>query len=188
VEVEHEKMTVLLGGLAAVIPRYRSSRIGGDLQRDDPVVRILAKVNGAIFYVPFSIRHLQCDMRIHWGRIILGAFILEVVLFIILVPIGSIFGMTAFFVSVPIGCFLFGFLLGMWVVRNLKSGFVLHGALVGIIATILYLGLCAASPGSIPAAVAVYGLLLFVFSNALRIAGCMAGAFAQEQRKLRAAS
>ena len=114
--------------------------------------------------------------KISWGRIVLTAFLLEVVLFVVLVPIGQVFGNSVFFLVVPIGCFVFGFLAGMWVVRKLLSRFLLHGTLVGIIATLLYLGLCAMAPGSIPAAVAVYGLPLFVLSNGLRIAGCVAGA------------
>ena len=44
---------------------------------------------------------------------------------------------------------------GMWVVRPLSSGFFVHGSLVGILATIFYLGLCAMGPGGIPAAAAV---------------------------------
>ena len=114
--------------------------------------------------------------KISWGRIVLTAFLLEVVLFVVLVPIGQVFGDSVFFVVVPIGCFVFGFLAGMWVVRKLRSRFLLHGTLVGIIATLIYLGLCAMGPGSIPAAVAVYGLPLFVLSNGLRIAGCVGGA------------
>jgi hypothetical protein len=149
--------------------------------------------------VPFPVSDpLQCDMtnatihaenqtragaKIYWGRIVLGAFLLEAVLLVTLVPLVPIFGQMVFFVAVPIGCFVFGFLFGMWVARKLRSGFILHGALMGILATLLYLGLCATQPGSIPAVVAVYGLFLFLLSNGLRIAGCIAGAFAQGRRR-----
>ena len=114
--------------------------------------------------------------KVFWGRIVLTAFLLEVVLFVVLVPLGQVFGNKFFFVAVPIGCLVFGYLAGMWVVHKLQSRFALHGVLVGVIATLLYLGLCAAAPGSIPAAVALYGLPLFVLANGLRIVGCIAGA------------
>jgi hypothetical protein len=126
--------------------------------------------------------------KIYWGRIVLGAFLLEVVLFITLVPLVPIFGEAVFFTAVPIGCFVFGFLFGMWVARKLRSGFVLHGTLMGILATLLYLGLCATQPGSIPAAVSAYGLFPFLLANGLRIAGCMAGAFFQGRTRTRTPS
>jgi hypothetical protein len=52
----------------------------------------------------------------------------------------------------------------------------LHGALIGIVATAMYLGLVFAQPGGFAAAVGTYGVRLFWFSQAMRIAGCVAGA------------
>jgi hypothetical protein len=122
--------------------------------------------------------------KVRWARIVLGAFLLETVLFVVLVPIGQVFGTQVFLVAVPIGCFVFGFLFGLWVVRPIRSGFVLHGAFMGILATALYVGLCAISPGSIPAAVAVYGLPLFLLANGLRIAGCIGGAVTRGRKSI----
>ncbi len=116
---------------------------------------------------------------IRWARVVLAAFLLEVVLFVVLVPIGQVFGNTVFLIAVPIGCIVFGFLFGMWVVRPLRSGFLLHGSLVGILATILYLGLCAMGPGGIPAAAAVYGTVFFLVLNAVKIGACVAGSIAK---------
>lgn len=47
----------------------------------------------------------------------------------------------------------------------------LHGALIGILATAMYLGLVFAQPGGFAAAVGTYGVPLFCFSQAMRIAG-----------------
>jgi hypothetical protein len=123
-------------------------------------------------------------MKLRWGRILLGAFLLEVVLFIVLVPISFILGETVFFTAVPIGCVLFGFLFGFWVARKAPALLVLHALLVGVIATALYLGLCAVAPGSLPAAVAVYGLLMFITVNVLRILGAIAGGFFAQRKRL----
>jgi hypothetical protein len=92
-------------------------------------------------------RTLQTDKRlgtrrnIRWTRLVIAAFLLEVVLFIVLIPVRRVFGDTVFLISVPVGCIVFGFLSGMWAVRPLRSGFLLHGFLLGILATILYMGL-----------------------------------------------
>ena len=52
------------------------------------------------------------------------------------------------------------------------SARMLHGALIGIVATVMYLVLVFAKPGGFAAAVATQGLPLFWFSQAMRIAGC----------------
>ena len=122
---------------------------------------------------------------IHWGRILAGGLLLELLLFVVLIPIGLVFGMpgvpgatdfTVFFVAVPVGCFVGGYAVAAWILRRVTSRRVLHGALLGVAATLLYLGLCAVQPGGIPAVIAGYGPPLFWASQALRIAGCALGA------------
>ena len=120
-------------------------------------------------------------MNIHGIRVVLGALLLELILFVVLVPIG--FANTAIFlIAVPIGCFVFGYLVTKWVLRTLTSGWVLHGALVGIVATAMYFGLVMSSPGGLAAGVATYGAPLFYFCQVLRIAGCVAGGWHQQRR------
>jgi hypothetical protein len=63
-----------------------------------------------------------------------------------------------------------------WLLRQVSSARLLHGALVGILATAMYFGLVFASPDGLAGAVAIYGAPLFYASKGLRIAGCMAGA------------
>jgi hypothetical protein len=120
-------------------------------------------------------------MSIHWRRVVLGAVLLEIVLFTVLVPIGFV-STTAFLVSVPIGCFVFGYLVTRWLLRTLSSGFLLHGTLVGIVATAMYFGLVFMQPDGLSSAIAVYGVPLFWFSQAMRIAGCVTGAL-RDQRQ-----
>ena len=134
---------------------------------------------------------------IRWGRVILGALILELALFAVLIPIGVIFGLpstapgapavdaTVFFASVPLACLVLGFLAGVWVARKTTASFVLHGSLLGIVATLIYLGICAIPPSTIRAVVAMYGAPLFLSVNGLRIAGCIAGAWYQGTQRVR---
>jgi hypothetical protein len=114
-------------------------------------------------------------MSIRWMRVILGALLLEIVLLVTLVPL-SFGNMTLFLTAVPIGVFVFGYLVSWWILRNVTSAPMLHGALIGVVATAMYLALVFAQPGGFAAAVATYGVPLFWFSQAMRIAGCVAGA------------
>ena len=123
--------------------------------------------------------------RLHWGRIAGGAVLLEILLLAVLVPIGLAFGMpgmpgatdfTVFFVAVPIGCLAGGVAVTRWMLRGVSSRRLVHGLLIGVGATLLYLALVAFQPGGIAAVAAGYGPPLFWASNALRIAGCVLGA------------
>ncbi len=119
-------------------------------------------------------------MTIYWGRVIGGAFLLELILFAVLVPIGGV-NRTLFLVAVPIGTFVFGYLVSWWVFRKVRSALWVNAALLGALATLIYLGIVIASAG-IGAAIATYGLPLFVFANAMRVAGCLVAAFHLQRR------
>jgi hypothetical protein len=114
-------------------------------------------------------------MSIRWIRVILGALLLEVVLLVTLVPL-SLVNKTLFLTAVPIGVFVFGYFVSSLILRKVPSAPMLHGALIGIVATAMYLGLVFAQPGGFAAAVSIYGVPLFWFSQAMRIAGCVGGA------------
>src|SRR5207248_733671 len=119
-------------------------------------------------------------MTIYWGRVIGGAFLLEVVLFAVLVPISAI-NQTLFLIAVPVGAFVFGYLVSWLVFRKVRSDLWGNAALLGVLATVMYLGLVIASAG-IGAAIATYGIPLFVFANAMRVAGCLAAVFVLHRR------
>lgn len=121
-------------------------------------------------------------MQIRWVRVGAIAVALEVVLFAVLVPI-SFMNQTVFLVAVPVGVFVFAFLLTRWFLRPVTRHVLLHGTLIGVVATALYLALVAAQPGGLGAALAVYGAPLFWFSQALRVIGCLAGAAARQHRQ-----
>ena len=126
--------------------------------------------------------------RMRWGRIIVGGILLEGGLLVIAVPIlafvpnpfsGPATGgadFTAFYASVAAACFVAGLLGGAWVSRAVVSARVLHGALSGIIATLIYLAICSVPPNSIAMVAAGYGLAVFIAINTLRIAGATVGA------------
>jgi Sec-independent protein secretion pathway component TatC len=127
--------------------------------------------------------------RIRWGRILIGAVLLELVLIAAAVPLlgfvakplapgaeNASGNYTIFFVAVAAACFVVGALMGWWVARPLLSQFVLHGALTGIVATAIYLAICSIPPTTIPAVFAAYGPFWFLLANGLRIVGASLGA------------
>jgi hypothetical protein len=125
--------------------------------------------------------------RIRWGRVLIGAVLLEAVLLALAIPLLGFVAnpfapgaqgsgdFTVFFVSVALLCFAVGTLCGWWVARPLTSKRALHGALTGIVATMIYLGICSIPPTTIPAVIAAYGPFWFFVANGLRIVGATLG-------------
>jgi hypothetical protein len=115
-------------------------------------------------------------MKIHWERVVIAAFVLELVLFATLIPIQLAFGMRAFLIAVPIGVFVESFLITRWSLRRVQFRTLLHGLLIGLIATLFYFGLVLATSGSVQPVIDTYGPFWAVFGNLLRIAGALLGA------------
>jgi hypothetical protein len=123
------------------------------------------------------------SFRLRWGRIVVGAILLELVLIVVLVPPLQILGPEKVIPFVSPALFVLSFGVAWWILRKTPQRRVLHGALIGVLATAIYLLLCLASPEGLSSVVAMYGATLFVIGNGLRILGCMAGAYALERRK-----
>src|SRR5262245_19183156 len=102
-------------------------------------------------------------MRIHWLRVLLGGFLIEVVLAVVLIGGVTAAGVdlangvsTASALIIGVGCFAAAFLIVLWLGRGIEShGVVLNGFLMGLVATLLYIGLVAGS-GQMSAALAAY--------------------------------
>jgi hypothetical protein len=123
-------------------------------------------------------------MKIYWIRVLVAAFLFEVALVALTIPIVQFFGMEAFVPFVPPVCFVVGYPFGAWAVRKAESGFALHGLLVGIVASIIYFALILGESGSIQPVIDLYGPVLFFLANALKILGCVAGAYAGGRRRV----
>jgi hypothetical protein len=57
-----------------------------------------------------------------------------------------LFGQRAFLASILIASAVLPFLFALWVCRKVDSQFVLHGALVGLVAALIYVGLAWGQP------------------------------------------
>jgi len=125
---------------------------------------------------------LQDSTKLRWGWIVAGAVILEVALILLFVPMLMFTDISKIAPFAGIGAFGLGFLVSWWVVGKVHGRRVLHGALIGILATIIYVGLCMANPDGIASVVAMYGPVLFVVGNGLRIVGSITGAWFHRSR------
>ena len=112
---------------------------------------------------------------IRWGRVLLGGFLVEVTLFAITLPVFLLAGMPGILVMVVPALFIVDFLFGYWVARRVQAQFALHGLLVGVVATLFYLGLNLAMSGSLTPILEMYGSFLFFLANGSRLLGATLG-------------
>jgi hypothetical protein len=122
-----------------------------------------------------SRRETEISVRIHWIRVLIVGFISEIVLFALdrlvsLLPPGPLNETLEY-----LNWFGLMFLGGLWIARKIESGFVLHGALVGIAANILIVMLMILGTilGQLPDGYWIAALPPF----AIKIVGSTAGAF-----------
>jgi hypothetical protein len=85
-------------------------------------------------------------MSIQWGRVVLAAFLMEVVLVGVAVPLFlSGAGRTLVYVIPPLAL-IATYAVTVWLGRGIKTNFVLHGVLIGIVGTLMYIALTRAQP------------------------------------------
>lgn len=111
--------------------------------------------------------------RIHWGRVALGGFLAELMVFAIVFPVRSLFGQRAFLASIVIASAVMPFLFALWVARRIESLFTLHGALVGLVAALIYLVLAWGQPQP----------LLYKIAHGLKVVGGALGGLLASRRK-----
>ena len=113
---------------------------------------------------------------IYWGRVLLGGFLAELVVFAIVFPTKYFFGQQAFLASILIASAALPFLFALWVCRRVESRFVLHGTLVGLVAALIYVALAWNQPQP----------LLYKIAHGLKLVGGAAGGVVASRRKLSA--
>src|SRR4051812_32814022 len=101
-------------------------------------LRLLAAANGG------------GDMKINWLRVLGGGFLIEVVLAIVLIGGFAAAGIdlangvsTVSAVIIGGGCFVGAFLVVAWLARGIERQRAWNGLLMGVVATLLYVGLIA---------------------------------------------
>jgi hypothetical protein len=120
--------------------------------------------------------------QIRWLRVLIAALLVEVGLGVTALPLLALLSeQVVFQVVVPVACLVVPFVVAFFATRPLSSARVLHGWLIGGVATTLYFGLVLGA-SSLEEASASYGVPLFLVVNLLRIASAAAGGYAAERR------
>ena len=102
---------------------------------------------------------------IHWGRVLLAAFFAELAIFAVFIPVLLRYGEQPARYTVPPLALVMTFWLSLWAGKRIESRFVLHGVLVGIFATLMYVALTFAQPEP----------FIYIVAHALKILGGAAG-------------
>ena len=102
-----------------------------------------------------------------------GGFLAELLVFAIVFPVLYLFGQRAFLASILIASAAMPFGFAVWVGRRIESRFVLHGALVGLVAALVYMGLAWGQPQP----------LLYKIAHGLKVIGGAAGGVVASRRK-----
>jgi hypothetical protein len=107
--------------------------------------------------------------RLRWGRILLGGLFSELAIFAIFIPLQSVFGDVVVNI-VPVLATAVAFVFGWWAAGGAPDRHVLHGVLVAVAASLMWIGLVMGSGGrwsEIP--------VLYHVTHGLRIMGGAAG-------------
>lgn len=111
--------------------------------------------------------------QLRWVRVLVGGFLAESLVFAIVFPVLYLFGQRAFLASILIASAVMPFIFAVWVGRRIESRFVLHGALVGLVAALIYMGVAWGQPQP----------LLYKIAHGLKLLGGVAGGVVASRRK-----
>jgi putative membrane protein (TIGR04086 family) len=105
--------------------------------------------------------------NIRWGWVLLGGFLAELVVFAIVIPLSVVAGRESLVYSAPAASFVATFAFGLWVAKKAPRLRVLHGILVGVVATLIYVGISLGRPEPIA----------YVVAHVLKVFGGAAGGY-----------
>jgi len=111
---------------------------------------------------------------LRWGRILLAAFLTELGIFAIFIPVLVKYGEGPAQYTVPPLALVMTFLFSAWAGKPLATRFVLHGILIGIVATLMYVALTLGQPEP----------FIYIVAHGLKILGGAAGGRFAEKRRL----
>ena len=116
--------------------------------------------------------------RICWGWILLGGFLAELAIFVVVIPLSLLIGQQSLLYSAPPVSFAAAFAFGLWVARKAQGGLVLHGTLVGVVAMLIYIAISFGRPEPIA----------YIIAHVLKVFGGSAGGFVALKHSVRKAA
>jgi len=126
--------------------------------------------------------------KVHWGWIVVAGFLSEVAvfaIFLLLLIAATLVGApdvarpmgTLDYVDALLSSFAMVFLFTLWLGKRIESGFILHGALVGVVGILLFAIMWVATTGSVAQPP------LYVIAHLLKVVGGIAGGLVVERRR-----
>jgi putative membrane protein (TIGR04086 family) len=110
---------------------------------------------------------------IHWLRVLFAGFLAEVLVIALVIPPALLVGKNTLTYTAPLASLVACFAFAVWVGRRIDSRFVLHGILVGVVATLIYVALTRGGPEP-PA---------YLVAHALKLLGGAAGGLVAARRQ-----
>jgi putative membrane protein (TIGR04086 family) len=111
-------------------------------------------------------------MNIRWGWVLLGGFLAELVIFAIVIPLSFLAGPESLVYSAPAASFVATFVFGLWIAQKAPRRRVLHGILVGVVATLIYVAISLGRPEPIA----------YVVAHVLKVFGGAVGGYVALKR------
>lgn len=105
--------------------------------------------------------------HIRWGWILLGGFLGELAVFVMVIPLSLVAGQGSLVYSAPPASFVATLLFGLWVGTKAPQRPLLHGTLVGVVAMLIYVGMSLGRPEPIA----------YILAHVLKVLGGAAGGF-----------
>jgi hypothetical protein len=107
-----------------------------------------------------------------WGWILLGGFLAELLVFAIVIPLSLAAGQASLLYSAPPASFVGTFVLGIWIAQRAPDRRVLHGVLVGVAATMIYIAMSRGQPEPVA----------YIIAHGLKLLGGAAGGWVAARR------
>jgi hypothetical protein len=128
--------------------------------------------------------------QVNWGRIVVAGFLSEVAvfaIFLLLLIAATLAGApevarpmsTLDYIDAILSSFAMVFLFTLWLGKRIESGFILHGALVGVVGILLFAIMWVATTGSLAQPP------LYVVAHLLKVLGGITGGLVVERRRRR---
>jgi hypothetical protein len=111
--------------------------------------------------------------NIRWGWILLGGFLAELTIFVIVIPLSLLAGQHTLLYSAPPASFAAALVFGTGVARRAPQWRVLHGTLVGIVSMLIYVAISLGRPEPVA----------YVLAHLLKVLGGAAGGFIASKRE-----
>ena len=107
------------------------------------------------------------------GRVVLAAFLMELVLSAIAIPLNLTGAGRVNLYVIPPAALIATFAITLWLGRRIKSRFVLHGVLIGVVGTLMYVALTRGQPEP----------WQYIVGNALKVVGGAVGGVVLARRQ-----